>query len=894
MRTPVKRERIRTVTAGGSNARTYGLLVMTLTGFILTHVLAAPGDGPSLAMAEGRSMPLPIVAEETTTYRWLRKPVHDFLVLDDMDNPEHWTHRGHGRMEFTRERARVGMQSLRLLSPTKGEVPGSTAGRPFGEAAARRGFDGANWQGYNRISFWVYPHLPGFNVISLLVKLHNDGEVKVPDAYNREGLHYVLLEGDQWNQVVWEIPHLARDKVTALEFIYRLQGNEPGATETVQYDFDRLELQRVDADPYEGWTVAPGRIAYSHSGYAPDARKTALVSGMDARKFTVRDMADGRVAFTGRLRTHDTTVGRFQALDFTEVTDPGVYRLEVGSLITPAFQIGLEVWRDSIWKTINHFYCQRCGDAIPGIHGVCHEDWRAIHQDQTIVINGGWHDAGDLSQGLVNTAEAVYAMFHLAGTLREVDPVLAERLIEEANWGLDWVHKTRFEDGSRMSWATMDFWTDGVVGTVDDVLGQVRKHPMDNSVAASAQARAAQVLPEVDAGRAGRSLDQARQDWESAMAQLDSPGVELASMAALASLELFRATGESTYGEKAIELGEVIMACQQRERMDWEVPLSGFFYRSPAQERLLHYNHRGHEQAPIVALAGLCEAFPEHMDWMRWYSAVALHSEYLKRIAAFTEPYGMIPASVYRLDESEDPRFQEQVLLGIRMDANHYLRRFPVWFDFRGNSGTILSQAKALSTAFRLRGDLELRELVWRQLEWHVGRNPFAQSLMYGEGHDYAPQYTAMSGDIVGSLPVGVQTRANLDLPYWPASNCYNWKEVWVHPSSRWLYIMSDLLDPALNRPQALPGLDRFDVRLRRARGDTVRIEARLRGNGVHQLALRAHNLIVAEPQQRIDLGRGRTRRVTWSARIAANREPWVAVVVPDGVLGARQEVNGF
>lgn len=29
-------------------------------------------------------------------------------------------------------------------------------------------------------------------------------------------------------------------------------------------------------------------------------------------------------------------------------------------------------------------------------------------------------------------------------------------------------------------------------------------------------------------------------------------------------------------------------------------------------------------------------------------------------------------------------------------------------------------------------------------------------------------------------------------MPYWPAQNCYNYKEVWVHPSSRWLWLMDD------------------------------------------------------------------------------------------------------
>jgi hypothetical protein len=74
-----------------------------------------------------------------------------------------------------------------------------------------------------------------------------------------------------------------------------------------------------------------------------------------------------------------------------------------------------------------------------------------------------------------------------------------------------------------------------------------------------------------------------------------------------------------------------------------------------------------------------------------------------------------------------------------------------------------------------------------------VGLNPFCQSTMYGEGHEFAPQYTPTSGDIVGGLPVGIQTSRNRDEPFWPADNCYNFKEIWVHPSSRWLAIMADL-----------------------------------------------------------------------------------------------------
>jgi hypothetical protein len=118
-----------------------------------------------------------------------------------------------------------------------------------------------------------------------------------------------------------------------------------------------------------------------------------------------------------------------------------------------------------------------------------------------------------------------------------------------------------------------------------------------------------------------------------------------------------------------------------------------------------------------------------------------------------------------------------------------------VWFARRGNFGVLLSQAKALAAAGRALGDSAALDLAQRQAHWVVGRNPFAQSTMYGEGYDWAQQYSVSSGDFVGSLPVGMQSRGNTDLPYWPSQNMYVYKEVWVHSTSRWLWLIADLLD---------------------------------------------------------------------------------------------------
>jgi hypothetical protein len=65
---------------------------------------------------------------------------------------------------------------------------------------------------------------------------------------------------------------------------------------------------------------------------------------------------------------------------------------------------------------------------------------------------------------------------------------------------------------------------------------------------------------------------------------------------------------------------------------------------------------------------------------------------------------------------------------------------------------------------------------------------------MYGEGYRFAAQFTYSSGNLVGGLPVGIQTRFFGDEPYWPTEICWTWKEIWVHPSTRWLMLACDFI----------------------------------------------------------------------------------------------------
>ncbi|MEI9970860.1 MAG: glycoside hydrolase family 9 protein [Ignavibacteriota bacterium] len=954
---------------------------------VLLNVALPVAAGALLALAQTPSrMPIPNDYQESTKTRWLDKPVSDSKLLDDAESLSAWklidVNQAHGEMNITKERFVSGSSSLRLRCATTGDKP--EAGRYYGTTSARLVANGADWTAWNRLSFWVYPDMPGFRNVSMIVTFHNEGAEKVPDVYGKMGINYVILQDHQWNHVVWEIANLGRDKVTGVDFSYRMQGVEPGGPEFATFDIDKVELEKVQADHFEGWDVAPGLISFSHSGYPSGAQKSALASDLQAKTFELIDVKTGIPALTKNVSVVKSEIGTFQVMDFSEVQTPGVYIVRAGGRTTKPFPIGDDTWKSSLWKAINFFYVERCGFAIPGVHDICHRDWALKHGDKQLMVNGGWHDAGDLSQSLGNTAEAAYSMYSVAERMqqRNEDPVLRARLIEEANWGLDWLLKVTFHDGFRPSFSQMDRWTDGILGTVDDFTAQASNNPTSNLAAAATEAIAFRVLRNSDPVRAGYALKQAQEDWGFAVAGMDNPnpgrggrggrrgvGTELAGHAIIAALDLWRDTGDRKYADKAIELSKIITESQQKAFLPgFTKPLTGFFYTGTDKTEILRYQHPSHEEAAMVALTQLCDLFPDHQDWIKWYSAVTLYSEYFQKpMAQFSEPYGMLANSIYRDDEylqvpesggqrgAARESFRKQVLNGIKVGDHYYARLFPVWFEFRGNNGTMLAENKAISAAAHLRGSLSLASMAERNLEWVVGRNPFVESQMWGEGYDYPPQYTAMSGDIVGSLPVGIQSHGDADAPYWPTENCHNWKEVWVHPVGRWIWILNDLagspvveafagqgntqpvrfrnmltskifsvtpdasgklrttvpegdyeisLGTQQRKMSLLPGGNysvdmtpghNLNVELTQQTdaSGVVTIQAALSGEGTHSLAIRADNLVVEKPEQTVTVQAGTPQKITWRGHLAAADAPWTVIVVPDKDLSKREELTG-
>jgi hypothetical protein len=783
------------------------------------------------AGAGGAQRPLlSIEFENSAEFGWLRKPVLASRVLDDMTRPETWRSSGTAAVTFPAEPRLGGRRAMRVEMQMFRDAPAPTRSR-LSSVNLRRDVAREDWSGYNRLSFWIKPEVTGFPMLPLQIVLRNDGVEKVPDRYNREGTHYITLAPAGWQQVVWEIDPLARDQVTSLEIGYWVNKMLAAPGDRIAFEMGPIELQRVSPDHHTGWNVAPGELAYSHTGYANGAGKTAVASGLTAAEFTVTRItpsAFGELVLRKPVRTVRSRLGEFQELDFSEIRTPGHYMIVAGDRTSRPFRIGDDIWVRTIWKTLNFFYGNRCGFDVPGSHPVDHLDWFATHGDQRITMSGGWHDAGDLSQGLINTGEATYSMFALLERLRSLPRVsgsaasaadLDARLLEEAKWGLEWVMRVRFPGGYRLAFTSHNLWTNNIVGDADDRSREAKNNPNANYIAAAAEAIAARVLKEGEPALAARALRLAEEDWAYAIVGVDGPAtwhtpafaasrMELAGIGITASIELYRATGIRKYADKAVELARVIMASQQRTPVGSGFPLAGFFYTGPERDTLFHQFHRGNDQAAIVALGQLIAALPAHRERAQWLETIRLYVGYQKTAAATMAPYLVLPAYVYR--EADAPKevadsgalhmatrdaYRAQVRSGMPMGDGWFLRAFPVWFARRGNYGVLLSQAKALSAGARALGDTAALGLAHRQAQWLVGRNPFAQSTMYGEGYGWSQHYSVSSGDFVGSLPVGMQSRGETDLPYWPAQNMYVYKEVWVHSSSRWLWLMADLLE---------------------------------------------------------------------------------------------------
>ena len=666
-----------------------------------------------------------------------------------------------------------------------------------------------NLKKWNRLSFDIRSDLDA-GVANVNIALETN-------QYSGLGSHLVNVKGKDWQHVVYQIEELPRKKVTGIRIYTDIKGRNLSKQDTIHYEIRHMQLEQVDAsEQVSGWQVVPGRIAYSMSGYMTTGRKTAIVTGTGG-PFQLTNERTHQVVYEGTTTMPTTTLNtQLSVIDFSEYCQEGIYSLSIGSMHTAPFPISKHALDGTIWKVLNFIRCQRCGDQVDGIHDSCHTDVFSDHERQSYSYGGGWHDAGDLSQQTLQTGDVTYALLEAYQAYKEDAPQLAGLILNEAQHGLSQIIRTRLGNGWRASSIGLLHWTDGITGTADDIHSVRKQHlSFDNYLYAAYEAFAAICLND-------NHLKQiAIEDFRYADEQFLREGIDtfkimmehtyntsettwMAAASWSASM-LYKLTGETIYAEKAARYIKYTLDCQEQAGN-----YAGYFYRNKTRKAIVHYIHQSREQLPIQALITLCENMPEHADYNRWKHAIRLYGQYLKRIMTVTQPYGMAPSGIYlkteyidkdgfdRLHlwapENAQQLYDTQLQEGIRVDSSHFIRRFPIWFSiFNGNEAIILSTGKAAILCGKFLNDETLLDIAREQLYWTVGKNPFCQSLIYGEGHRYPQQDSFSSGELVGEMPVGIRSLGNIDIPYFPMTNNACYKEVWLTSAGKWLSLLADL-----------------------------------------------------------------------------------------------------
>jgi hypothetical protein len=751
--------------------------------------------------------PLPVIEENSLMAKWEKKPVIESVKLDDMEKDTGWKITGIGEMSYTNERSKDGKRSLRFRTSMRDEEFykknrtewGSFGGSQGGSSSVRLQFsEPQDWSAYTRLSFWVYVHPTSMPTYSFNINLKNEGSPK--NATTPSSSHHIQdLKPGEWNHIMFEMHHLKRDRISEFVINQILRGHNPEEEGIVTYDIDQLELQKVNGDYFEGWGVAPGKISFSHIGYRQDDPKIALAGEGAGNEFTIVSQEEN-VVFTGTVKEITTGKGKFSQIDFSDFKTPGFYFIKTGTISSQLFPIDNNVWIQPLFKALNFFFCERCGFNVPGVHLECHKDWQGFKGDVKKVINGGWHDAGDLSQGSWRTAMAALAMMNnlekIEGKAEYTE--LANRLRDEIAWGLEWLLKTRFGEGYHMSFSVMRIYTDNKIGTIDDVASPARNVPWENFLAAAVQCKASAMLEKSHPQLAADSKTAALEDWKAAYEsrkKWDQADYREASWGATSSLMLAAMTGDKKYLEHAAMFGNLIVKCQEQSFPEG-IPITGYFYENTDRKIVIHNLHAAFEEAPLIALTMLCRELPRHENFKDWYTAVVLHSEYfMKRGAGYAAPYNHLPNSVWKesdvlavTDSAMRADMLRQFNDGTKLKGEYVLRTFPIYRDglFHGNTNIHMSSSWALAEASRLRNDAEGMALVGQQLRWVFGNNPFSMSLMYGEGYDFAPHFAYCLKDLVGALPVGMDCM-NGDMPHWAATNNATSKEIWVEPVNRFM-----------------------------------------------------------------------------------------------------------
>ncbi|WP_236974033.1 glycoside hydrolase family 9 protein [Membranihabitans maritimus] len=203
-------------------------------------------------------------------------------------------------------------------------------------------------------------------------------------------------------------------------------------------------------------------IRINQLGYLPNLTKVAVFGTFSETKSAYFELISSETDKTILRKAIGRNFGSYgpflesYRLDFSNISEPGTYYLQVGGVRSPEFRVSKDVYNGTADFALQYMRQQRCG-FNPYLNDSCHTtDGYTVYgpmEDHSFVdVTGGWHDASDYLQYSSTSANATY---HLLAAYRDFPEAFGDQhlsngldgennlpdVLDEARWGLEWLLK---------------------------------------------------------------------------------------------------------------------------------------------------------------------------------------------------------------------------------------------------------------------------------------------------------------------------------------------------------------------------------------------------------------------------------------------------------------------
>lgn len=565
-----------------------------------------------------------------------------------------------------------------------------------------------------------------------------------------------------------------------------------------------VNLDWIELSPSNAQSAAGGQVAFhlNQVGFDALGPKHAIAEGAaDQTTYSIVGN-DGKVVWCGELKPQSFgawgSSKSFYSIDFSELTRPGTYRLQIGSSASPKFEIGEDrLFSATFAKVLSYFNAVRADDA---------DVWAADASvplngtDKRIDVRGGWYDAsGDISKYLshlsyanfLNPQQIPLVAWSLAWAYDEGGAALsglgvAPKVQSEALWGADYL--LRVLDPAGFFYMTVfDHWSgelgqrevcafEGEAGNSTNSWQTALREGGGMAIAALARVARWQSKGAFSASEYLAGAERAFEHLQTNGQQYADDGKENVIddyTGLLAASELYATTNTATYLDAARKRATSLIA-----RLSGD----GYFIADGASRPFWHASDAG---LPTVALLRYLQVEADDTRKSTVQAAIRKHLDYQLRVtSAVVNPFGYA--------RQHTSATSQGFFIPHENESKYW------WQGENARLSSLAAAALLGAEALQTSGSdyLDLIRFAGYQLDWVLGANPYNLCFLQGFGTENPPKYCAdktQSGTIAGGIANGITGQApdGSGIQWLSGGECWDdwrWVEQWL-PHAAWYLV---------------------------------------------------------------------------------------------------------